>query len=244
MDQILFADSNNSVNIPEHIAIVCDGNGRWAKKRGMPRTFGHRAGTEPIEDITKACSELGVKVLTFYVFSTENWNRCEEEVVFLMELFIEFFEKLRNEAGKNIKVKHIGITDNLSSELQNEIRKTEELTKDNTGMVLNIALNYGGRSEIVNAAKEMLQDIDKKNLNIDELNEGIVNGYLFTSGLPDVDLIIRTSGEMRISNFLLWQSAKAVLWVTQDFWPDFNRGHLKKAIEYYNNMRYIDYIKP
>jgi len=222
------------IKIPKHIAIICDGNGRWAKNKGFPRTFGHKAGTKPIENITKECSELGVKVLTFYVFSTENWSRSYEEVDFLMKLFVEFFIKLRNEAGENIRVKHIGIKDNLSSELIDEIKRTEKSTENNSGMVLNIALNYGSRSEIINVAKSIIHDIDVGNLNVDKINEDLISNYMFTLGLPDVDLVIRTSGEMRISNFLLWQSAKSKLWFTNDFWPDFNYNHLKEAIIYFN----------
>lgn len=227
---------DNNVTIPKHIAIVCDGNGRWSKKKGLPRTFGHKAGTKPIEDITKACSELGVEVLTFYVFSTENWRRSDEEVNFLMNLFKEFFIKLRNKAGGNIKVRHIGITDNLPSGLIQEIRKTEKSTENNAGMILNIALNYGSHSEITNGVKKIIHDINRGNLNVDKINEDLVSKYMFTSSLPDVDLIIRTSGEMRISNFLLWQSAKAELWVTKDLWPDFKYDHLEKAIKYYNRI--------
>ncbi|WML33001.1 polyprenyl diphosphate synthase [Clostridium sp. OS1-26] len=228
--------NDNNVKIPKHIAIVCDGNGRWARKKGLPRTFGHKAGTKPIEDITKACSELGVEVLTFYVFSTENWSRSNEEVNFLMKLFEEFFIKLRHRVGSNIRVRHIGITDNLPSELIQEIKKTEKSTEINSGMILTIALNYGGHSEIANAAKKIIHDIDRKKLNIDKINEDLISSYMFTSNLPDVDLIIRTSGEMRISNFLLWQSAKAELWVTKDLWPDFKYNHLEKAIKYYNKI--------
>lgn len=227
---------NNEIKIPKHVAIVCDGNGRWAKKKGLPRSFGHKAGTKPIEDITRGCYELGVKVLTFYVFSTENWNRSEEEVNFLMKLFIEFFVKLRNEAGENIRVKHIGSKDNLSSELIDEIKKTEKSTENNSAMILNIALNYGSRSEITNAAKNIIKDMVIEKLKDDKIDENLISEYMFTSSLPDVDLIIRTSGEMRISNFLLWQSAKAKLWFTEDLWPDFNNGHLKEAISYYNKI--------
>lgn len=226
----------NELKIPRHIAIICDGNGRWAKKKGLPRSFGHRAGTKPIENITKSCSELGVNVLTFYVFSTENWNRSSEEVNFLMKLFIEFFIKLRKEVGKNIRVNHIGIKDNLSYELINEIKKTEKSTENNSGMLLNIALNYGGRSEITNAAKKLIQDIEVEDIDINKIDEKLVSSYMFTSGLPDVDLIIRTSGEIRISNFLLWQSAKAKIWVTEDLWPDFKYEHLEEAIKYYNKL--------
>ncbi|WPC44530.1 polyprenyl diphosphate synthase [Clostridium sp. JS66] len=226
--------NDNNIKIPKHIAIICDGNGRWAKEKGLPRSLGHKAGTDPIKTITKACSELGVKVLTFYVFSTENWNRSKQEVNFLMNLFIEFFIKLQNEAGKNVKVKHIGNMDSLSSKLINEIKKTEKLTENNSGMVLNVALNYGSRSEITNAVKSIISDMNNKNLKNDKIDETLINSYMSTSGLPDVDLIIRTSGEMRISNFLLWQSAKAKLWVTKDFWPDFKLGHLNEAIKFYN----------
>jgi undecaprenyl diphosphate synthase len=153
-----------------------------------------------------------------------------------MKLFVEFFIKLRNEVGENIRVKHIGITDNLSSELIDEIKKTEKSTENNLGMTLNIALNYGSRSEITNAVKNIMHDIELGNLNADKINEDLISNYMFTSGLDDVDLIIRTSGEMRISNFLLWQSAKAKLWFTNDFWPDFKYEHLKNAIKYYNEI--------
>lgn len=231
--------NDDKVKIPKHIAIVCDGNGRWAANKGLPRIFGHKAGTKPIENITRGCLELGVEVLTFYAFSTENWKRSEEEVDFLMKLFREFFIKLRNEAGKNIRVKHIGITDNLSFELMDEIRKTEKSTEDNLGMTLNIALNYGSRSEITKAAKNIMQDIESGKLCTDKIDESLVNDYMFTSGMPDVDLIIRTSGESRVSNFLLWQSAKAELWFSKDFWPNFNYDHLKEAIMYYNKHVYI-----
>ncbi len=230
--------SNSKITIPKHIAIVCDGNGRWAKKKGLPRSLGHKAGTKPIEDITKACLELGVKVLTFYVFSTENWNRSNEEVSFLMKLFVEFFIKLRNEAGEKIRLKHIGITDNLSTELLNEIEKTEKSTENNCELTLNIALNYGGRSEITIATKQIVNEIKDGTLDVDKINEELFGKYMFTSGLPDVDLIIRTSGEMRISNFLLWQSSKAEIWITEDLWPDFKCKHLNQAIKYFNKSRF------
>ncbi len=228
--------SDKKIKVPKHIAIICDGNGRWAKKKGFPRTLGHKAGTKPIENITRDCFELGVEVLTFYVFSTENWTRPDKEVNFLMKLFVEFFIKLRNEAGENIRVKHIGSTDNLSSELIDEIKKTEKSTENNSGMVLNITLNYGSRSEITNVAKNIMNDVAAGNVNVDKINEDLISKYMFTSGMPDVDLIIRTSGEMRISNFLLWQSAKAKLWFTNDFWPDFKYNHLKEAIKYFNEV--------
>lgn len=220
--------------VPKHIAVICDGNGRWAQKRGLPRTFGHRAGTEPIKDITKTCIRLGIEVLTIYVFSTENWKRSKEEVDFLMNLFIDFFRKLGKDASNNIKVRHIGIVDNLSNELLYEIKKIEELTKNNCGMILNIALNYGGRSEITNAIQSLLTSVESGELNIEDVNEDIFDNYLFTAGSPDVDLIIRTSGEYRLSNFLIWQSAKAKIWITPTLWPDFKEEHLLEAIDYYN----------
>ncbi|GFP75751.1 polyprenyl diphosphate synthase [Clostridium fungisolvens] len=222
--------------IPKHIAVVCDGNGRWARKKGLPRTFGHRSGTKPIENTIKECFELGVEVLTFYVFSSENWNRSNEEVSFLMKLFVEFFAKLRGEVGEKINVRHIGSKDNLSKELLNEIEKTEKASENNSGLVLNIALNYGGRLEIIDAMQEIMHDINDGAINAGEIDEALISNYMYTSGLPDVDLIIRTSGEKRISNFLLWQSAEARLWFTNDFWPDFNHNHLIDAIKYYNKI--------
>lgn len=220
-------------NIPKHIAIITDGNGRWATKKGLPRSFGHKAGIEPIKDITKKCVELGVQVLTFYVFSTENWSRPKEEVDFLMNLFIEFYKKLREESINNIRVKHIGLKDNLSYELLLEIERTEKHTENNSGMILNIALNYGARSEIVLATKRLLKDIKMGVITVEEINESVIGKYLFTSQEPDVDLIIRTSGESRISNLLLGQSAKEKIWITPVLWPDFEQKHLLEAIRDY-----------
>lgn len=226
--------SRHEVKVPRHIAIICDGNGRWAKNKGLNRTFGHKAGTKPIEEITRACVEMGVEVLTFYAFSTENWNRTEEEVSFLMKLFKDFFIKLRKEAENNVKVRHIGFTDKLSKELLMEIRKTENATMHNSGLILNIALNYGSRIEITDAIKRIVEDVNSDNISLDGINESLVSSYMLTAGLPDVDLLIRTSGEKRISNFLLWQSAKAQLWYTDDCWPDFTCKHLKQAVNSYN----------
>lgn len=229
---------NNRFNsIPNHIAIVCDGNGRWASQKGLPRSYGHKKGTEPVENITKICSKIGVEVLTLYVFSTENWSRSKEEVNFLMKLFVKFFKKLhKNASSNNIKVRHIGVKNNLSDELLNEIRKAEESTQNNTGMTLNIALNYGGRIEIINSVQDLLCQIKENKIKIDDINDEVLSNHLFTRGLPDVDLIIRTSNEHRISNFLLWQSAKAKIWITPTLWPDFTKEHLFQAIEYYNRV--------
>ncbi|WBW96031.1 polyprenyl diphosphate synthase [Oceanirhabdus sp. W0125-5] len=222
------------IRIPKHIGIICDGNGRWAQNRGLPRSLGHKAGTKPIETITNLCFKLGVETLTFYVFSSENWKRSGDEVIFLMKLFSDFFIKLRNEAGNNIKVKHIGVFNNLPNTLITEIKETEISTKNNSGMVLNIALNYGGRLEITNSLKKIVNDINAGNITIDKINEDLISDYLFTSGLQDVDLIIRTSGEMRTSNFMIWQSTNAQLWFTKDHWPDFKPHHLKESIKHYN----------
>jgi len=220
--------------IPRHVAIICDGNGRWAAKRGMPRTLGHREGTKSVEEIVKVCRETGVEYLTLYLFSTENWNRPKEEVCFLMELFIEFFKNWREEASKQgIRVVHIGSTDNLSEKLIHEIRKTENYTKDNSGMVLNLALNYGGRFEIVESVKRIARDAHKGLIDIDEITEETIDRYLYTKGQPNPDLVIRTSNEWRFSNFLLWQVSKSNIWISEVLFPDFKRKQLLEALSNY-----------
>lgn len=226
----------NTFLIPRHIAIVCDGNCRWAKVRNLPRSYGYKASIKPIRRITKKCSKLGVEVLTFYAFSTKSWGKSPEDVDYLMKLFVKFFGRLRKDVGTNIKVKHIGNKSNFSPELVSEIDKIEKLTENNSGMVLNIALNYGGRFEIVDAVTGILKDVEEK-VDIDKLSEDSVDKYMLTAGLPDVDLIIRTSGEMRINNFLLWQSSQPNFWATADYWPEFRGGHLKESILHYNRMR-------
>jgi len=228
-------------SLPKHIAIFCDGNGRWATKRGLPRSFGHKKGTKPVEDTIKICSEIGIEVLTFYAFSTENWSRPQQEVNALMNLFVEYFKKLRKNIPNNIKVRHIGIKKNLSDELVAEIKKTEELTQNNTGMVLNIALNYGSRIEIINSVQDLLSQIKENKIKIEDINDEVLSNHLFTHGLPDVDLIIRTSNEHRISNFLLWQSANAEIWITKTLWPDFTKEHLFEAINYYSENKTSSY---
>lgn len=219
--------------IPNHIAVIFDGNGRWAKLKGLPRSLGHKAGAKPVEEIIRECSKLGVKVLTIYTFSTENWNRSCDEVDYLMKLFAEFFIKLQKEAGREIRVNHLGTLDNLSEELICEIKRTEKLTEDNKGMILNVALNYGGRLEITQAAEGILKDVNDGKLSIHHINEDVVNNYMFKK-LPDVDLLIRTSGEKRLSNFMLWQCAKAKIFVTEKLWPDFTKECLMEAIDFYN----------
>ena len=215
--------------LPNHIAIILDGNGRWAQKKGLPRNFGHKQGVETLIKISRYCSDIGVKNLTVYAFSTENWNRPKEEVEFLMNLLKEYFQGLdKNLRKRNIKLKVIGERTNLSKELLDIINFVEENSKYNTGMILNIAFNYGGKDEIVNAVKSMINDkviISKEN----------IDKYLYTNESGNVDLLIRTSGEQRISNFLLWQIAYAEFYFTKVHWPDFSKKELNKAIEAYQN---------
>lgn len=215
--------------LPNHIAIILDGNGRWAQKRGLPRNLGHRQGVEALIKTARYCSEIGIKHLTVYAFSTENWNRPQEEVNYLMNLLEEYFNGLDKKLKKrNIRLKVIGEKTRLSLRLLEIINIVQENSKHNTGMVLNIAFNYGSKDEIVNAFKGMIKD----NVIISKEN---VDKYLYTSESGNVDLVIRTSGEQRISNFLLWQIAYAELYFTKVYWPDFNKKELNKALETYQN---------
>ncbi|WHH61787.1 isoprenyl transferase [Petroclostridium sp. X23] len=220
--------------LPEHIAIIMDGNGRWAQKRGLPRSAGHRAGAQTIRKITEFSNEIGIKVLTVYAFSTENWKRPEGEVNFLMDLLLEFLKDAERQlAGKNIVIKVIGDIKLLSEEIQQQIHKTETLTQNNSGLLLNIAINYGGRDEIINAVKRIVSDVQYSGLNIEEVDEYLMSRYMYTKGLKDPDLIIRPSGELRLSNFLLWQSAYSELWFSNINWPDFTTENLLEAIRDY-----------
>lgn len=230
---------NNSLSdkVPRHVAIITDGNGRWATRRGLPRSLGHKAGVEPIRDITEACADLGVKVLTWYAFSTENWKRDVEEVGYLMKLFVEFFRQWRDEIfEKGIRFHHIGSRNNLSEDLLREIKLTEEKTGKNEGMTINIALNYGGKDEIVNAARLIAKDVQDGKLAMEEITEEALEGYLYTAGQIEPDFFIRTSGELRLSNFLLWQLSKAQLWTTPVLWPDFTREMLLEAFKSYKRV--------
>lgn len=216
-------------SLPNHIAIILDGNGRWAKKRGLPRNLGHKKGVETLVKIVRYCSELGIKNLTVYAFSTENWNRPKEEVDYLMNLIEDNFEDLDKRLNnRNIKLKVIGEKNRLRDSIKNIINEVEIKTKNNTGMIFNIAFNYGSKDELINAFKEMIKDkviLSKEN----------VDKYLYTSESKDVDLLIRTSGEKRISNFLLWQIAYAEMYFTNVLWPDFSKKELNKALESYQN---------
>jgi len=224
--------------IPKHIAIIMDGNGRWARRGGLSRTAGHRAGIESVRRTVETCLELNVGVLTLYTFSTENWQRPRQEVDFLMRCCQEFIQKEIGEVHqKNIKVQFLGRRQGLPVSLQEAIDESVTLTKDNTGLVLNFALNYGGRAEIIEAAKKVMAACREGSLSPDDLDEQVFAGYLYTAGLPDPDLVVRTAGEERISNFLIWQLVGAEFWVTSVFWPDFGQEHLLEAIAAYQQRR-------
>ncbi len=223
-------------NIPEHIAIIMDGNGRWAKERKLPRTMGHKAGIETIRGVVKECSKLGVKYLTLYAFSTENWKRPAEEVNALMKLLVEYLKNEFSELNSNnVVINSIGDTSKLPYICQKELETAYEKTKSNTGLVLNLALNYGGRDDITNAFKKMYKDLKFGRLDESCISEKTISRYLYTAGIPDPDIIIRPSGEQRLSNFLLWQCAYSEFWVSNIKWPDFKIEHLHQAILDYQN---------
>ncbi|MEN6373664.1 MAG: isoprenyl transferase [Smithella sp.] len=221
-------------NLPEHIAIIMDGNGRWAKKHAMGRIRGHRKGAQAVRTVVRTCREIGIKYLTLFALSTENLGRPEEEVSALMSLLEEYLTSELLELQKQkIKLTTIGKIDNLSKNVKEKLLETKALTANNDQMVLNLALSYGGRDEIIIAVKKLSQDINKKKLKIDDINKDMFGGYLETSSMPDPDLLIRTSGEYRISNFLLWQLAYTELYFTDVLWPDFQKEDLLQAIAGY-----------
>ena len=217
--------------LPQHIAIILDGNGRWAKKRGLPRTAGHQEGAMNVREITKLCANIGIKALTVYAFSTENWKRPDEEVKFLMKLPIKFFNEFAPElVENNIRLKVIGNVEELPIDLQQKVLEISELTKNNTKMTLTIALNYGSQDEIKQAVQAIATDVKNGQLNVEDINEDVIDQHLMTSDLPPLDLMIRTSGELRISNYLLWQLAYAELYFTSIAWPDFKEEQLYEAL--------------
>lgn len=228
------SNNNNFItnNLPTHIAIIMDGNGRWAEKRHLPRMAGHRAGTENLRNIIKACVEFGIKYLTVYAFSTENWRRPKDEVDGLMGILADVLEKELEELHQEgVCLRHIGRLEKLNPKIQKRIEAAINLTRNNTRLFLNIAWNYGGRDEIIYAIQRILEAGLKPN----EVTEDIVNKYLFTHASPDPDLVIRTSGEMRTSNYLIWQSAYSEWYFTPILWPDFGRDQLKDAIIEFSN---------
>ena len=222
--------------LPRHIAIIMDGNGRWAKKKNLNRISGHIKGVDAVRENVTACRELGIKVLTLYAFSIENWRRPNDEVAALMGLLREYLSKEREEmVQNNIRLSAIGRIEDLPLEVQNTLRETSKKTEQCDGMILNLALSYGGRSEILHAVQGILSDFQKGKIKPEEVNLQRFSQYLWTRGIPDPDLLIRTSGEFRISNFLLWQIAYTELYVTETLWPDFDRKELLKAIAAYQS---------
>ncbi len=220
--------------VPKHVAIIMDGNGRWAKQRGLPRTEGHRQGKENLRRILEACVEFGVEILTIYAFSTENWERPPAEVNVLMSILELVLDHEVKKLHKNgVQVRHVGKMDGVSPHLQAKIQKAVDYTRNNTRLILNVAFNYGGRDELVQAIRRIVAD----GIPPEEITDALVSQYMYTAGLPDPDLIIRTSGELRVSNFLIWQGAYSEYYVTPTYWPDFDKEELRKALIEYGQRR-------
>lgn len=224
------------MRIPKHVAIILDGNGRWARKKGMPRNYGHTQGAKNVEVICEEAWKMGIKYLTVYAFSTENWNRPQGEVSALMKLLRNYMKSCVKIATKNdMKVRVIGDLSKLDEDIQKSIYNLEEVSKDNEGLNFQIAINYGSRDEMIRAMKNMMLDVNLNKITIDHIDEQVFESYLDTSDIPDPDLLIRTSGELRISNYLLWQLAYSELYFTDIPWPEFTKEELIKAIEDYNS---------
>ncbi len=231
----LFYDINLD-KVPAHIAIIMDGNGRWAKSRFMPRTYGHKVGVETIRKVVKECSRLGVKYLTLYAFSTENWKRPKDEVSALMGLLVKYLRNELEELHKNnVKILTIGDISKLPEACIEELALAKEKTKDNTGLVMSLALNYGGRNDLVNAVKNISQDLVDGKISLDDICDILISSHLSTNESPDPDLVVRTSGEQRLSNFLLWELAYSEFYFTDIHWPDFDEKELQKAIFAYQS---------
>jgi len=223
---------------PRHIAIIMDGNGRWAQAQGRGRTFGHRTGGERIRPLVTECATLGIEVLTLYSFSTENWTRAQEEIDFLMSLYVEYLIGERDELNNNnIRFVQIGRREGLPEQVLDELDKTVALTQNNTGLTLALALNYGSRSEITDAVRDIAEQVKAGSLDPDAINEDTISNHLYTAGLPDPDLLIRTAGEMRLSNYLLWQISYAELYVTDVCWPEFDLPQLHQALQAFANRK-------
>lgn len=232
MEQSAEFDSNGM--IPNHIAVIMDGNGRWAKARNLPRIAGHRSGMKTVKEIVKASDEIGVKYLTMYAFSTENWKRPREEVDFLMKLPQEFLTTELDElVERNVRIRMVGSKEELPAHTLKALETAEERTSGNTGLQLNFALNYGARKEIAIAVKDIVTRLQAGEIALEQIDEEMISRHLYTSDFPDPDLLIRTSGEIRLSNFMLWQLAYTEMWFTDVLWPDFTREHLYQAIAEY-----------
>lgn len=217
--------------LPRHVAVIMDGNGRWAKQRGLPRIMGHQKGVDALKDLLRCCRDWGVPALTAYAFSTENWGRPLEEVEFLMTLFERVLRKeLKEMMEENVRIRFVGNLEALPSSLQTEIARSMEETSNNTGIQFSVATNYGGRQEIIQACRMIASQVQQGKLDPDDIDEAIFERYLYTAGVPYPDLLIRTSGELRISNFLLWQLAYAEIYVTPTLWPDFDREQFHQAL--------------
>jgi len=217
--------------VPYHLAIIMDGNGRWAKQRGMPRLYGHKEGVENLRRVLRACSEFGIKILTIYAFSTENWGPPESEVRGLMNILESVIDRELDDLDANgVQLRHLGRLDGLSPLLQRKVLEAIERTRNNDRLILNVAFNYGGREEIIQAVRRIVAD----GIDADQIDDVLFSHYLYTSGAPDPDLIVRTSGELRVSNFLIWQGAYAEYYATPTYWPDFDKEELRKALIHYN----------
>jgi undecaprenyl diphosphate synthase len=235
---IVISNSKNNKNelfdmssLPQHLAIIMDGNGRWAKKKGLPRSIGHREGAKAVKRVITYCLDFNIPILTLFAFSTENWKRPKKEIAYLLKLFERVLSNEKaNLIKNNIKINFIGRLNDLPTPLNDKMNELCESTKKNKKLILNIAVNYGGRAEIVDAINSIILKIDKKNLNIEKINEDTIRDNLYTYNLPDPDLLIRTAGEMRISNFMIWQIAYTEFWVTPVLWPDFDKNNLIEAI--------------
>jgi len=225
-------------NLPTHVAVIMDGNGRWAKERGLPRVEGHRQGAESVKNVVKAAGELGIKFITLYAFSVENWNRPKDEVDTLMKYLLRFLKRELAEMSKNnIRLQAIGQLWRLPENIQEQLQKTMQATAKNNGITLTLALSYGGRTEIVDAVRQIAQEVKAGKLDAGEINEQVIAHHLYTHGTPDPDLLIRTSGEMRVSNFLLWQISYAEFVITKTLWPDFGKREFYAALEEYSQRQ-------
>ncbi|MFT4622926.1 MAG: undecaprenyl diphosphate synthase [Myxococcota bacterium] len=231
-------DDDPPISVPRHLAVIMDGNGRWATQRGLPRVRGHEAGADTVRDIVRECGELGIEALTLYSFSTENWGRPEDEVDALMALLARYLESETDELmGNSVRLQGIGELERLPSFVRMLLDEASRRTADNDGLLLTLALSYGSRAEIIGAVRAIAEDVSAGRVDPADIDERMVSDHLYTTGIPDPELLIRTSGEMRLSNFLLWQLAYAEIYVTEVFWPDFRRPHLLDALRAYGKRQ-------